>query len=138
MLASSNMLFIYCILCSVFDVVWFMRRDLYVMALYKCPVYVCMYVCMYRFSYTTCTLRSCCTQSKLTILKIRESNARALSYIIALRTPRVSVVLDWFIRYTGDCSLTCNILRRSKPREMSYLSHNKLDKRFVFVAYKLV
>ena len=47
MLASSNMLFIYCILCSVFDVVWFMRRDLYVMALYKCPVYVCMYVCMY-------------------------------------------------------------------------------------------
>ena len=25
-----------------FDAVWFMRRDLYVMALYKCPV--CMYV----------------------------------------------------------------------------------------------
>ena len=26
-----------------FDVVWFMRRDLYVMALYKYPVCVCIY-----------------------------------------------------------------------------------------------
>ena len=57
------------------------------------------YSLVYTFhSYTPRTLRTCCSQSKFRILKIRESSARALFLYNCIRTSRAVLTPAWASR----------------------------------------